>query len=70
MYYVSTRNKADRRTAAEAIAQGKVGEVAVEGLVFRRQFRVVWHREKVLSPLARDLLQVVLDQAAPGQGRP
>ena len=22
MYYVSTRNKADRRTAAEAIAQG------------------------------------------------
>ena len=59
-----------RQVAAEAIAQGKVGEVAVEGLVFRRQFRVVWHREKVLSPLARDLLQVVLDQAAPGQGRP
>ena len=50
-----------RQVAAEAIAQGKVGEVAVEGLVFRRQFRVVWHREKVLSPLARDLLQVVLD---------
>ena len=25
MYYVSTRNKEDRRTAAEAIAQGLAG---------------------------------------------
>ena len=33
MYYVSTRNKEDRRTAAEAIAQGLAADGGLIGLV-------------------------------------
>lgn len=49
-----------RQVAADALARGLVGEVSVEGLAFRRQFRVVWHRERALSSLARAFLEEVL----------
>ena len=49
-----------RQVAADALDRGLVGEVSVEGLAFRRQFRVVWHRERALSSLARAFLEEVL----------
>lgn len=52
-----------RQVAADALDRGLVGEVFVEGLTFRRQFRAVWHRERALSSLARAFLEEILPQA-------
>ena len=43
------------RIAAGDVARGRVAEVTVEGLDFTRHFRIIHHRDKFLTPAARDL---------------
>lgn len=45
------------RMAEEAIASGRVVSLNVEGLSFYRRFRMVWHRDKYLTPLALAFLE-------------
>ena len=41
------------RVAARALESGQVAEVFVEGLDLRRQFRIIYHKDKLLTPPAR-----------------
>ena len=40
------------------IERGLVNTVTVEGLTFRREFRMIWHREKYLTAAARAFLDL------------
>ena len=45
-----------RRMAEEAIASGSLAEFFVEGLTFRRTYKIVYHRDKRFTKSARDFL--------------
>jgi hypothetical protein len=40
------------------VARGRVAEVTVEGLDFTRHFRIIHHRDKFLTPAARDFMDL------------
>lgn len=46
------------RIAAGDVARGRVVEVTVEGLDFTRHFRIIHHRDKFLTPAARDFMDL------------
>ncbi len=45
-----------RRMAEEAISSGSLAEFFVEGLTFRRTYKIVYHRDKRFTKSARDFL--------------
>ncbi len=46
------------RMVAEAVRQGLVIAVSVEGLEFRRRFRIIYHKEKYLTQAAKEFLEL------------
>ena len=52
------------RTVVEAVQQGKVVCLHVAGLDFRRHFRIAWHRDKYITPLAREFMAFCKEDAA------
>ena len=46
------------RLVREAISRGQVQLIQVEGLSFRRKFRIIHHRQKFLTPLAKDFIRL------------
>ena len=46
------------RMVQDALARGDVISVEVAGLEFRRNFRIVRHKKKFLTPLAQDFIQL------------
>lgn len=60
-----------RRMVEEALAQKRVVSVEVEGLEFRRSFRIVYHKDKFLTPAARSFIELCRrDGRGGGQRRP
>ena len=49
-----------RRMAEERIAAGDVAEFTVEGLVFRRMYKLVRHRDKKLTPAMQSYIALCL----------
>ncbi len=54
-----------RRMAEEMIAAGRVAEFFVEGLTFRRTYKIVWHRDKKFTRAARDFIALCRDGGDP-----
>ena len=46
------------RMVLEPLKRGLVSEIRVEGLEFRRSFRIAFHKDKYLTPLARAFLDL------------
>ncbi len=52
-----------RRLTEDFIRQGRLCPLTVEGLRFSRQFRLVYHQNKYLSPAARDFMELCRQEA-------
>lgn len=56
-----------RRLTEDFIRQGMLCPLTVEGLRFSRQFRLVYHQNKYLSPAARDFMDLCRKEAQNNQ---
>ena len=66
-----------RRLAEGYLARGQVKTLRLAGVDFRRSFRVVYHKDKFLTPAARDFIQLCREagkaagpQPSPGPAAP
>ncbi len=51
-----------KRAVAREIAKGELVQVAVKNLSFLRQFRMVYHKNKYISPIMEQFIQVVRNE--------